>query len=82
VKLPRDVSGQQLAKLLGRYGYQVTRQTGSHIRLTSNIRNQEHHVTIPNHDPLKVGTVGNILNDVASYLEVAKPTLVERLFGE
>jgi predicted RNA binding protein YcfA (HicA-like mRNA interferase family) len=35
MKLPRDMSGDELARLLGEYGYTVTRQTGSHIRLTT-----------------------------------------------
>jgi predicted RNA binding protein YcfA (HicA-like mRNA interferase family) len=48
VRLPRDLSGKELATLLGRYGYEVTRQTGSHMRLTTT-RGGEHHVTIPNH---------------------------------
>jgi predicted RNA binding protein YcfA (HicA-like mRNA interferase family) len=52
MKLPRDVSGADLAKRLGRLGYEVTRQTGSHLRLTTTERGQ-HHVTIRNHDPLK-----------------------------
>ena len=30
MKLPRDMGGEELVTLLGRYGYQVTRQTGSH----------------------------------------------------
>jgi predicted RNA binding protein YcfA (HicA-like mRNA interferase family) len=55
MKLPRDVSGADLGKCLGRLGYAVTRQTGSHLRLTTSEHGQ-HHVTIPNHDPLKVGT--------------------------
>jgi predicted RNA binding protein YcfA (HicA-like mRNA interferase family) len=38
VKLPRDLSGEDLAVLLRRYGYQVTRQTGSHLRLTSTLK--------------------------------------------
>jgi predicted RNA binding protein YcfA (HicA-like mRNA interferase family) len=61
MKLPRDVSGADLAKRLGRLGYEVTRQTGSHLRLTTTEGGQ-HHVTIPNHDPLKVGTLAGILN--------------------
>jgi predicted RNA binding protein YcfA (HicA-like mRNA interferase family) len=56
MKLPRDVSGSDLAKALRRLGYQVTRQTGSHLRLTTTERG-EHHVTIPNHNPLKIGTL-------------------------
>ena len=30
MKLPRDISGNDLAKALVRLGYHVTRQTGSH----------------------------------------------------
>jgi len=46
-KLPRDVSGVELAKLLGRYGYEITRQTGSHIRLTAKRSSHEHHKCNP-----------------------------------
>jgi predicted RNA binding protein YcfA (HicA-like mRNA interferase family) len=70
MKLPRDVSGADLAKRLGRLGYEVTRQSGSHLRLTTSERGQ-HHVTIPNHDSLKMGTLAGILNDVAARLKSA-----------
>jgi len=80
MKLPRDVSGADLAKRRGRLGYEVTRQTGSHLRLTTTEGGQ-HHVTIPNHDPLKVGTLAGILNDVAAHLEISRDELVQRLFG-
>jgi len=33
MKLPRDLSGDDLAKHLGKFGYEVVRQKGSHIRL-------------------------------------------------
>jgi len=56
MKLPRDLSGAELVKALGRVGYHVTRQSGSHVRLTTDTPSQ-HHVTIPAHDPLKVGTL-------------------------
>lgn len=69
MKRPRDLSGQDLAKLLRRYGYQITRQTGSHMRLTSNIKGTQHHVTIPRHGELRVGTFSGILAEVADYLE-------------
>ena len=80
MKLPRDFSGADLAKRLGRLGYAVTRQTGSHLRLSTSERDQ-HHVTIPNHDPLKVGTLAAILNDVAAHLEISRSQLIQRLFG-
>ncbi|MBT9142913.1 MAG: hypothetical protein DDT32_01597 [Syntrophomonadaceae bacterium] len=80
MKLPRDVGGEELAKLLGRYGYQITRQTGSHLRVISSLKGQEHHVSIPKHKPLKVGTLSNILKDVVAYLEMNKQELIEELF--
>jgi predicted RNA binding protein YcfA (HicA-like mRNA interferase family) len=38
MRLPRDVSGQALAQALGKVGYAIARQTGSHIRLTTAVR--------------------------------------------
>ena len=49
MKLPRDISGNQLIKNLKPLGYIVTRQTGSHIRLSTE-QNGQHHITIPQHD--------------------------------
>jgi predicted RNA binding protein YcfA (HicA-like mRNA interferase family) len=54
-RIPRDVSGQDLVKLLKSLGYQVTRQTGSHIRLTLQHQNKSHHITVPNHAYVKIG---------------------------
>ena len=81
MKLPRDISGEELAGLLKRYGYQASRQTGSHIRLTSVIKGTEHHLTIPRYKPLKVGTLSGILSDIATYLEMDRKSLVVELFG-
>ncbi len=78
MKLPRDLSGPELAKLLRTVGYEITRQTGSHLRLTTRERG-EHHVTVPNHSPLKVGTLAGILNDVSQHLGATKNELLERL---
>ena len=80
MKLPRDVSGADLAKRLGRLGYEVTRQTGSHLRLSTSEHGQ-HHVTIPHHDPLKVGTLAGILGNVAARFEISREELIKRLFG-
>jgi len=81
VRLPRDVSGADLVKALGRLGYRVTRQTGSHIRLTVASAAGEHHVTIPNHNPIKVGTLNSILRDVADRAGLTREELFERLFS-
>lgn len=79
MKLPRAVNGASLAKSFRRLGYQVTRQTGSHIRLTCNAPSQ-HHITIPNHDPIRAGTLSAILVDVALHLKVSKEDLIRQLF--
>jgi hypothetical protein len=55
-------------------------QTGSHLRLTSRFKGSEHHVTIPSHDALKVGTLSAILADAAAYLEIDRAALVQDLF--
>ena len=80
MRLPRDLSGARLAKALSRIGYSTTRQTGSHLRLTT-VSPAEHHVTIPVHDPLRIGTLAAILADVAAHQEVSRDELMERLFG-
>ena len=80
MKLPRDLSGEDLARRLRRYGYDVTRQTGSHLRLTSRFKGTEHHLTIPLHASLRVGTLAGILSDVAEYLQIERNALAEELF--
>jgi predicted RNA binding protein YcfA (HicA-like mRNA interferase family) len=79
MKVPRDLSGVSLAKSLRKFGYEVTRQTGSHIRLTTQ-QEGEHHVTIPNHAALRVGTVAGILNDVAAHFRLTREALAKQLF--
>jgi predicted RNA binding protein YcfA (HicA-like mRNA interferase family) len=78
-KTPRNVSGNDLIKLLSRYGYEVTRQKGSHIRMSKTSADNTFHITIPNHDPLKLGTLSSILSDVADHLKVSKDELINRL---
>jgi predicted RNA binding protein YcfA (HicA-like mRNA interferase family) len=80
MRLPRDLSGEDLARSLSAFGYAVTRQTGSHMRLTTQERG-EHHVTIPRHDSLRVGTVATILADVGDHVGLTREALVERLFA-
>jgi predicted RNA binding protein YcfA (HicA-like mRNA interferase family) len=81
VKLPRDLSGWEFSRLLGQYGYEEIRQTGSHIRLRSTLKGKEHRVTVPAHISLKVGTLSGILSEVATYLETRKEVLAQELFG-
>lgn len=79
MKLPRSLSANDLIKALAVYGYTVDRQRGSHIRLTTT-RNGQHHITIPNHDPLKIGTLSGILSEVAAHLGKTKDEVIADLF--
>lgn len=79
MKLPRDLSAKDLIRALASLGYETTHQTGSHIRLTTQ-ENGEHHLTIPAHDPIKVGTLNSILRDVASHFSLEREDLLNRLF--
>jgi len=70
MKLPRDLSGKDLAKKLQLLGYEISHQTGSHIRLTSREKG-EHNITIPAHNPLKIGTLNAILRDISAHFGIS-----------
>ena len=80
MRVPRQLSGEDLVKALSVLGYAKTRQTGSHIRVTSQIRG-EHHVTVPDHKVLPLGTLKSILRDVARHFDRSSEEIVSRLFG-
>ena len=79
MKIPRDISGISLAKKLEKLGCSITRQTGSHIRLTTQ-QSGEHHLTIPRHDPLKIGTLSSVLNAVAEHFDRTKEDIIKGIF--
>src|ERR1035437_2655506 len=55
MRVPRQWSGADLKKALAALGYEETRQTGSHVRLTTQMHGV-HHVTVPDHKVLPLGT--------------------------
>ncbi|MEQ1794320.1 MAG: type II toxin-antitoxin system HicA family toxin [Nitrospira sp.] len=79
MRLPRDLSGHDLAQVLRKLGYSITRQTGSHLRLTTS-EHGEHHLT-PHHTPLRIGTLSAILADVAAHFDVNRDQLLDQLLG-
>ncbi|MCP5522918.1 MAG: type II toxin-antitoxin system HicA family toxin [Verrucomicrobiales bacterium] len=79
MKLPRDLAAADLERALHRaFGYQFTRQSGSHRRLTTQ-KGGEHHLTIPAHDPLKPGTLRAILAEVAAHHRLTVEDLLRQL---
>ena len=80
MKPPRDFSGADLVRHLGQFGGAVSRQTGSHVRLTSSASKAhgEHHLTIPNYDPLRIGTLAAIYDSVAAHHGMTKDQLLQK----
>lgn len=77
MKTPRDLSGYDLIKILAKLGYEITRQRGSHVRMSRIANNKSHHITIPNHDPLKLGTLNSILASVSENLNISKEEILK-----
>ena len=82
MKLPRDLQGRDLARLLAHhYGYRKTRTSGSHMQLTVSGDHGRHNVTVPTHRHLRVGTLDAIIADVAVFRRVSKQEVRKTLFG-
>lgn len=65
MKLPRNVNGSQAARALQRLGFLPLRQSGSHLIL----RRDRITVVVPQHKPLKPGTLNGILEQAQVTLE-------------
>lgn len=67
-KLP-VVSGKEVIKKLEKYGYQITRQKGSHARLRHFSESNLKPVTVPLHKTIKPGLLSQILKDANLSIE-------------
>ncbi|OPX70692.1 MAG: YcfA-like protein [Methanoregulaceae archaeon PtaB.Bin108] len=80
MKLPRNIGGNDLVRSLSIMGYLPVHQTGSHVRLKAIIDGTPHAITIPLHNPLRVGTLHGILKDVAEHHHIPLSRLIDELF--
>lgn len=78
MKIPRDIDGASLVKSLRVLGYQVDRQKGSHIRVTTQ-KDGENHEVIPCHQPIKAGTLSGILKRIAAHHGLTVQELLRKL---
>jgi predicted RNA binding protein YcfA (HicA-like mRNA interferase family) len=79
VKIPRDVSGTHLANVLCRRSqYAKVRQVGSHIILETSEPTQQR-ISIPEHDPIRLGTLISILRSVARHKGVTRDAIIGTL---
>ena len=79
MKLPRDLGAAELIKILCKdYGYRRINQEGSHVILEANTPRQ-HRISIPNHSPLRIGTLNAVLRAVSNVRGVEKEDILRRL---
>jgi len=79
MKVPRDLSGEQLIKVLCRdWGYCQVHQAGSHVIPETEMPGH-HRLSVPNHNPLRVGTLNAIVRTVAAHKGVERQTLLDSL---
>ena len=81
MKLPRDLNGADLVRALCKhFGYRQVNREGSHIILQ--VETPRHHrLAIPDHHPLRLGTLNAILRAVAVAQGVDKEVILRRLEG-
>jgi predicted RNA binding protein YcfA (HicA-like mRNA interferase family) len=73
------VSGEKLLKMLGRLGYILVRQRGSHVRLKKATETGDHNITIPRHDEISKGTLNDILSNVSMRNNISREELIDFL---
>jgi predicted RNA binding protein YcfA (HicA-like mRNA interferase family) len=79
MKIPRDLSGGDLVKVLCReWNYRVIHQEGSHIILETDVPGHQR-LSVPNHNPLRIGTLNSIVRAVSSHKGVERQKLLESL---
>ena len=79
MKLPRDLDGAGLVRILCKhYGYRQVNQEGSHIILQAEAP-RRHRIAVPDHHPLRLGTLNAILRAVAAAQGVEKEEILRRL---
>ena len=79
MKVPRSVNAKDLIKVLEQYGYILVRQGGSHIRMSKTIIDKKHSVTIPNHNPMKIGTFQKIAKEVCVFNKLSVKEFYSKL---
>ena len=79
MKIPRDLSGRELIKVLCRsLGYKQVHQVGSHVILESE-EPSHHRLAIPEHHSLRVGTLNGVLRAVAAHKKITREDILSML---
>jgi predicted RNA binding protein YcfA (HicA-like mRNA interferase family) len=69
------ISGEELIRALGKFGYESARQKGSHVRLRHPSDPHKQPLTVPLHDEIAFGTLRRILRDAGISVEQLRSAL-------
>jgi predicted RNA binding protein YcfA (HicA-like mRNA interferase family) len=76
MRIPRDLSGRELTKILCRdWARRFVHQEGSHIILQTEQPTHQR-LPVPDHSPLRIGTVGGLLRLVANQKGVTRDDIL------
>ncbi len=78
MRLPRDLSGAELIKLLCKHhGYVLVNQEGSHVILETESPRHHRLASIPDHNSLRIGALNSILRSVSELKGVSKEEILK-----
>ena len=76
MKIPRDLSGREIVKVLCRHwDYRQVHQEGSHMILQTDVPSRQR-IPVPDHNSVRIGTLNSILRLVATHKGVDKQTVL------
>lgn len=79
MRLPRDLYGRDVAHVLcSRWSYVKVNQVGSHIILQTEMP-KHHRISIPDHKPLRAGTLNAILREVAAAKGISREDILDSI---
>jgi len=64
----KRLSGSEVIKIFGQFGFTIRGQKGSHVKLQRDRHGEKQTLTIPNHKELDIGTLRAIIRQAMRYL--------------
>jgi hypothetical protein len=79
-RIPRGLSGRRFKEYAERLDYSYSRGNSSHMILTTQ-RDGEFTICVPDHRELSLGTLSDLLTDMARHHGISKAEIIALLFG-
>jgi predicted RNA binding protein YcfA (HicA-like mRNA interferase family) len=69
-KLYKVLSAKEVVKILENMGFVFKSQTGSHIKMLKIVEGKSYSATVPNHKPIRLGTLSAIYKQILEIPDV------------